>query len=69
MALRKVKKKLIRGSILLVIRLKYGIDYENIDFTKCNTSDIFINSKPCPICSVVIQKYILKYGLRCVYYS
>ena len=64
-----VQKELLRKSVLLVIRLKQNVNYETIDYNTCNISDIFANSKPCIKCQRIINKYITKYGLRCVYYS
>ena len=58
LALNNVDRKKINGAKLIVIRLA------------CDKSDnLFMNSKPCSRCTIIIEKFIKKFGLKSVYYS
>ena len=54
-ALKQVDRKKLDGAKLYVVRISY-----------CGE---FMNSKPCERCTVIIQKFMNKYGLKNVYYS
>lgn len=58
LALNNVDRKKINGAKLIVIRLS------------CDKSEnLFMNSKPCSRCTIIIDKFIKKFGLKSVYYS
>ena len=56
-ALKQVNPKKLFGAKLYVVR------YGNSD------SNFFMNSKPCNCCTIIIDKYMKKYGLKNVFYS
>lgn len=56
-ALKQVNPKKLFGAKLYVVR------YGNSD------SNFFMNSKPCNRCTIIIDKYMKKYGLKNVFYS
>jgi len=56
-ALRNVDHKKLLGAILYVVR------YDIL------TEEDFMNSKPCKRCTIIIEKYMKKFGLKKVYYT
>jgi deoxycytidylate deaminase len=56
-ALNNTDRKKLNGAKLIVIRLAY------------DASNTFMNSKPCARCTIIIEKFIKKFGLKSVYYS
>lgn len=56
-ALKQVNPKKLFGAKLYVVR------YGNSD------NKFFANSKPCDRCTIIIDKYMKKYGLKNVFYS
>lgn len=57
-ALNNVDHTKLNGAKLYVVRCKIE-----------NNNHIFMNSKPCDRCTIIIEKYMKKSGLKVVYYS
>lgn len=57
-ALKNVDHKKLNGAKLYVIRCKTE-----------NNNQVFMNSKPCYRCTLIIEKYMKKSGLKVAYYS
>lgn len=63
-------KKDLKGADLIVVRINTSLkNLHEVDVETGNLNEIFCNSKPCKMCTTMIEKCQTEYGLRNVYYT